>query len=110
MGSGATGSAREVVLGVHIPGDGPMPPTAVDESFARAGPFFARHYPEVGPLRWLTCHSWLLDPLLTDLVPGSNLASFTRRWQTWSCEDADRDVLYFAFGVELGPHRSGGRP
>lgn len=88
----------ETVFLVHIPGGGPMTPALVDESFAQAGPFSAEHFPDE-PVRWLVCNSWLVDPVLPRLLPGSNIASFAERWDTWAQVDGDGDVLYFAFDV-----------
>lgn len=93
---------REVVLSVHIPADGRLSPAAVDDSFQRAGPFFARHFPEVGPIRWLVCHSWLLDPVLSEILPGSNLDSFARRWEVWTSHSSDRSAYYFGFDIQTG--------
>lgn len=88
----------EPVLSVHIPAGGPLTPALVDESFARAAPFFAEHFPDE-PVRWFVCNSWLLDPVLPRLLPGSNVAAFAERWDTWAQVDGDGDVLYFAFDV-----------
>lgn len=57
---------------VHVPETGPLEPAAVDASLARAAAVFGGGV--------VSCTSWLLDPLLADVVPGSNLAAFARRF------------------------------
>jgi hypothetical protein len=86
------------VLSTHIPASGPLTPAAVDDSFARATDFFARHFPELAT-REFYCASWLLDPeLAAALDPASNIARFQRRWQLYGEPMAgDQDALFFTF-------------
>lgn len=86
------------VLSCHIPRTGPLDPAGVDASFDRAAGFFAEHFPD-HPAVALHCSSWLLDPRLADVLPpGSNLASFQRRWALSGAADAcDDDVVFFVF-------------
>lgn len=93
------------VLSVHIPATGPLTPDEVDASFAEALRTYAVHVPEHGPLRWLVCRSWLLDPWLAVTLPGSNLAHFQQRWALSSSRPGLRDVLFFAFDVEHDSQR-----
>jgi hypothetical protein len=87
----------EWVLSTHVPADGPLPPTTVDESFATATEFFAAHFPDY-PVRWFHCRSWLLDPTLSELLPQSNLAAFQRRWSLYGPpEPGEEDLLFFVF-------------
>jgi hypothetical protein len=87
----------EWVLSTHVPADGPLPPTAVDESFATGRTFFAAHFPDY-PVRWFHCRSWLLDPTLSELLPESNLAAFQRRWSLYGPpEPGEEDLLFFVF-------------
>jgi hypothetical protein len=87
----------EWVLSTHVPGDGPLPPTTVDESFAAAAAFFPAHLPDY-PTRWFHCRSWLLDPTLSELLPESNLAAFQRRWSVYGHpEPGEEDLLFFVF-------------
>lgn len=86
------------VLGVHIPESGPLTHEAVDDSLARAQPFFARHFPET-PTRLGICTSWLLDPQLADyLAPDSNIIRFQSRFNlVGEGHQGDADVLRFVF-------------
>ncbi|GAA1615982.1 hypothetical protein GCM10009789_82540 [Kribbella sancticallisti] len=82
------------VLEVHIPGDGPLPPSACDESFAQAAAFFGGEYSRA------VCHSWLLDEQLRDyLRPDSNIIRFQQRFTVIGDPVvADDDVIEFVFG------------
>ena len=57
------------VLSTHIPRTGPLTPESVDQAFAAARDFFATYFPEY-PIRAFVCSSWLLDPALTEALPG----------------------------------------
>lgn len=85
-------------LGIHIPESGPLSPEACDDAFAKAQPFFARHFPET-PTRLGICTSWLLDPQLADyLGPESNVMRFQHRFQlVGEGHDGDADILRFVF-------------
>ena len=85
-------------VGVHIPESGALTPEACDDSFAQAGTFFKRHFPET-PTRLALCTSWLLDPQLADhLAPDSNILRFQRRFTiVGDGYDGDADVLRFVF-------------
>ncbi|MEV8373466.1 acyltransferase domain-containing protein [Kribbella sp. NPDC056861] len=86
----------EGLLEVHIPGDGPMPPEACDDSFAQAAAFYGPDYPQV------TCHSWLLDEQLNDyLPPDSNIILFQQRFTpTGESGDADDFLIEAVFGQD----------
>nr|WP_279672022.1 acyltransferase domain-containing protein [Flexivirga meconopsidis] len=87
-----------MVIDTHIPDIGPLTPAEVDASFGRMSPFFARHFPELPPLRIAVCTSWLLDEQLQTLVPGSNIAAFGARWHPIGPpSDGDWSVRNFVF-------------
>jgi GNAT domain-containint protein/N-acyltransferase family protein len=85
-------------LGIHIPESGPLTPEACEDSYARARPFFAEHFPET-PTRLGICTSWLLDPQLADyLEPASNIIRFQSRFRLiGDGHDGDAAVLRFVF-------------
>lgn len=77
---------------VHVPETGPLTPAAVDVSLARAVEVFGGGV--------FTCTSWLMDPLLTDVVPGSNLVAFAQRFTFGPVlrdEEGDHVVAKFVF-------------
>lgn len=96
-GTRVDGAGRELVCSTHIPRGAALRPAEVDASLARALPFFARHFPEAGPLE-AHCLSWMLDPRLSELLPGTNVAHFQQRWRVYGEErEADEDALFFGF-------------
>jgi GNAT-like C-terminal domain/N-acyltransferase N-terminal domain len=96
------GTGEEWVLSTHIPrGDG-LAPADVEASLAVAPAFFAERFPE-HPAQAIHCHSWMLDPRLPQLLPGSNLASFQQRWRTYGeALPGDDDAMFFGF-ARRGP-------
>lgn len=99
-------SRGEHVLNTHIPAGGQLPPDVVADSLRRGRRVMGDAYPELGPFTTAVCKSWLLDPQLQDLVPGSNLASFAALWELEDSEPGDGEVLFFVFDL---PRDSGGR-
>lgn len=97
---GVEGGPLRRVLSVHIPQSGPLTPAAVDASFASASATYRTHLGHLGVPAAFICDSWLLDPTLGGLLPGTNLASFTQRWTPWACADGDWSAGYFAFDVD----------
>lgn len=64
------------VVEVHIQAVGPLKREDCEASFARAREFFARYYPEC-PYKCFTCHSWLMDKKLDEVLsPDSNIIRF----------------------------------
>ncbi len=106
-------ASEEWVLSTHIPrrssdDDGPrsgaLTPASVDASFARAVPYFARHFPDIAT-RDFWCHSWLLAPELADALPGSNIAAFQRRWVLDDdVDNGDADAIFFTFARRSPVH------
>ncbi len=93
-----------VVVETHIPETGPLAPEAVDASFARVQAFFATHFPELGMIRYASCDSWLLDPQLSDIVPGSNIAGFGARFRLFrTAHESDQSALDFVFRAPTTP-------
>lgn len=90
---------------MHIPATGPLDEESVSASLATAAELMPRSYPEHPDVASFWCRSWLLDPQLPDLVPGSNVARFQQRWETWGAVENDRDGFFFAFDVEPDPTR-----
>lgn len=91
---------KTVVINTHIPDAGPLDPQVVARDFANAADLFERYYPEAGRPDWYWCHSWLLDPQIFSLVPGSNMERFGQQWELLGGEISDRDGYYFGFNIE----------
>ena len=93
-----------VVVETHIPEVGPLDSDAVDASLARVQGFFATHFPELGTIRFATCDSWLLDPQLSEIVPGSNIARFGARYRLFrTAHESDQSALDFVFRAPTTP-------
>lgn len=76
------------VLEVHIPEEGPLSAGAVESSFQMAEGFFAEFFPEFS-YEYMTCHSWLLDPTLKELLkPESNILQFQNRFEPAQKEES----------------------
>jgi hypothetical protein len=102
--AGIEAAAGSLVVETHIPETGPLDPAAADASFAAAQPFFAAHFPELGVIRYATCDSWLLDPQLADIVPGSNIARFGARYRLFrTARESDQSALDFVFRAPTTP-------
>ena len=85
------------VLSTHIPRTGPLTPESVDQAFAAATRLLRHLLPGV-PDPGVRLPSWLLDPALSEALPGSNLAAFQRRWSlTDERQPGEADVLFFVF-------------
>jgi hypothetical protein len=104
----ATGGAPfgpgDRVLDLHIPPTVPLTPDSVDESFAAARVFFARHFPRHDS-PWAVCASWLLDPQLAEYLPAaSNIIRFQRRFHLVPPHKAGNDpIIKFVFRHAAGP-------
>lgn len=88
-------AAGTPVLGVHIPADGRMEPEAVRDSFRRALEFFRpKEYAA------FCCHSWLLSPVLQQLLPsGSNILYFQSLFCIYARDPNDRQTEERVFGA-----------
>lgn len=96
------GTGEEWVLSTHIPRGGGLAAEDVEASLAAAPAFFAEHFGEL-PAAGVHCRSWLLDPRIPRLLPGSNLATFQQRWRTYGEPGrGDEDALFFGF-ARRGP-------
>lgn len=91
--------AEVPVLAIHIDPSGPLHPELVDDSLRQATLLFEQHYPEVGPIDWFTCTSWLLDPGIGWRLGEGNVVDFARRFAVWKVTECDRDGFYFGFDV-----------
>lgn len=87
-------AVNDPVLEIHIPEGGAMTPEACSESILRADRFFAEYFPE---FKWdaYTCHSWLLDPGLADILPpSSNILSFAKMFTVTQSDGSDAILKY----------------
>lgn len=98
--AGRVCAAGSRVLAVHIPADGRMEPEAVQDSFRRAQRFFAQNEYEA-----FYCHSWLLSPVLRQLLPaGSNILYFQSLFCICARDPNDRQMEERVFGCVREDH------
>lgn len=95
----------EDVLAIHIPSDADLSREAVGRSLADARQFFRLYY---GGYRYrkYTCHSWLLSPALTPLLPeNSHILSFQQRFRICGQDlgdKNDKEYIEWLFQVPIG--------
>ena len=84
------------VLEIHIPSAGPLRVEDCVDSINRAKEFFAKHYPDYR-YKAFTCHSWLLDSALSDVLPqGSNILKFRALFNV-AFEEESYELLRYIF-------------
>lgn len=59
------------IIEIHIPRRGPLDYFECLSSLEMAKSFYSEHYPDFR-YNYFTCHSWLLDQTLTDMLGGSS--------------------------------------
>ncbi len=95
--------AGDPVIEIHIPSGDSMTPEACDASIAQARDFFATYFPDCH-YRAFTCHSWLLDPTLSELLrPDSNILKFASRFTVTDVEEDDA-ILRYVFAWNATKH------
>ena len=82
------------IVEVHIPAGADLSPEAVRASMKMAINFFAEHFPEY-KFAHFTCHSWLLDASLDELLPsGSNILQFRDMFTAIKADESDAALRY----------------
>lgn len=88
-------------VAVHIPSDADLAEDAVDNSLAGAKQFIAQHMPTYQNAEF-TCRSWLLAPVLAELLDGSSrIVQFQRRFSIQQVNEAD--TSFFEWLFQLSP-------
>lgn len=90
------------VLEVHIPQGKRLSDDECDRSFCHAQIFFDKIKPDTD-FKYYTCHSWLLSPILKEILPeDSNIIKFQNRFTIIALDpndnDAERRILDKRFG------------
>ena len=88
------------VISVHIPSDACLKKEACEESIQQAKGFFQSHFPEYARADYV-CHSWLLAPELSGLLPEkSNIRDFQERFEIVRTDEASTDYTEWVFQTE----------
>lgn len=84
----------EKVIEVHIPETGPLTLEECKKSVEMARKFFKEYFPEF-EYKAFTCHSWLLDESLKDLLnEKSNILAFQNMFEIISEDESDAIFKY----------------
>lgn len=82
------------VMEVHIPEGAPLTQEECEKSFSLAREFFAKYYPEF-EYKYFTCHSWLMDDTLKELLSKeSNIVKFSDMFEHFHSEKDDAILRY----------------
>lgn len=82
------------VIEIHIPSAGPLDPEACKASVEMAKDFFAKYFPEF-KYEYFTCHSWLLDETLAEILnENSNILKFQQLFDIVEQHEADSLLGY----------------
>ncbi len=88
---------------LHIPTDASLTEEALDDSVARFRAFAAAFFPEAAHLP-LYCESWLMSPVLGELLPpSSRILAFQRRFRILSVNRDSMDAVGWVFPGQEGP-------
>lgn len=91
----------DTVIDCHIPAEGPLDIDECKKSFDFARRFFAEFYPDY---KWniFTCHSWLLDESLSDILgDNSNIIKFQRLFTIEEQFESNAILSYtFRWGIK----------
>lgn len=93
-------SKGDNVIEIHIPKDGPLDILECEKSIESAKEFFEKYFPEF-EYNYFTCHSWLLDESLGDILDeNSNIIKFQKLFKIVDNEKSDSILGYiFRWGV-----------
>lgn len=90
-------SGEKRALSLHIPSDASLDPEACRSSHEKARAFFAAHFP-VYQRAPVVCESWLLHPVLRDLLgEESNIVRFRSLFDIARVDDEDTSYRAFVF-------------
>ena len=89
-------------VGVHIPSDAKLEPELLNASLSRADAFLREYFPEWADLP-KTCESWLLSPVLKELLPSeSRILRFQNAFDLRETFPEDDAALEWVFRVAQG--------
>ena len=88
----------DLVLDMHIPGEGALTLEILREALRQAEAFFDQYYPE-RPFVAYACDSWLFSPQLEAMLPPeSNILRWQREGYLFPADDDEGSFLLFTFG------------
>lgn len=85
------------VIRLHIPPVGKMTPEMIDKTLEETKIFAKEHYPDFH-YKAFSCHSWLVDPQLDEILnKESNIVKFRQRFHSLTRKSKGEDVFNFIF-------------
>ena len=85
------------LISVHIPSDADLSDGAVDSSLLGARAFLKKYFPAYAAAQF-SCHSWLLSPVLGELLPeNSRINRFRERFTLISFDEEADDYKLWVF-------------
>lgn len=91
------------VLEIHVPATGPLDLELCEQSINEAKTFFAKYFPDFD-FESFTCHSWLLDTSLKEILnEDSNIIKFQNMFKILK-EDESFSILKYLFGKTATPY------
>ncbi len=81
------------VIEVHIPAGEKLDIAECKKSLDAAREFFAKYFPEY-KWEYFTCHSWLLDPSIRQLMNGGNILAFQDMFDIIENQDSAAVLRY----------------
>ncbi len=82
------------IMEIHIPADGKLSVDECDKSIKMAKDFFQKFFPEYR-FKYFTCHSWLLDSKLREVLPeSSNILKFAGLFDVVAEDDSNALIKY----------------
>jgi len=85
------------ILSVHIPRNAHIDGAHYRKDYQSALEFFAEYYPEKH-IKAITCHSWLMDPELSECVKASsNIMDFQHYYHVCPFNSSGKEVFSFVF-------------
>ena len=88
--------------GLHIPSDARLEPALMNASLEAADRFLRERFPEWADMP-KTCESWLLSPVLKELLPaGSRILKFQEAFEILKVYPEDEAALEWVFYVAQG--------
>jgi hypothetical protein len=88
----------DLVLDMHIPGEGALTLDALRDALTQAEAFFDHYYPE-RPVVAYACDSWLFSPQIEAMLPPeSNILRWQHEGYLFPADDDEGSFLLFTFG------------
>lgn len=87
-------------IGMHIPSDTVLTRGMCEASLAEAQRFVKQYFSKWQDASYV-CHSWLLSPVLKELLaPGSHILTFQKAFRILSVDEEDLSFLEWVYGRE----------